>query len=575
MISALARKTRQLRADPVLRRWLLRRLVRREPPSPAFVEGRPPYLDAAAFPADARPVWSGASGHFGKPSAPIAIVLAGETVELSPDDPGALFARRYGDLETELSAHRFAWLPLAGASVDPDWTNALWRAWAERFGDRAEGWPWHPYTAAERAINILDFAERHGLPGDRDATLALLAHHAEAIAGSLEYYGDHYTSNHLSNDGRGLLRIGCACGLPDHAALGARIMVAEAGRIFGRSGLLREGSSHYHLLLTRNYVDAWAAAQAAGLPEAGMLRDIALRALGAVPALYLPGGLPLIGDISPDCPPAFLRGLRGAAAPGDEDGPAWPALRTEAPRARVERLIAEAVAVSPDRLAVDGWHRFGAGDWAALAYVPPDGWPPMPGHGHLDLGGFELHDGPTRVLVDPARGSYGDDAAAAWYVSADAHNTLTVDGHAASPVNRPYYRDSFRRLVVPGVPEVRRTRDGLRLVHQGFARRPGVGVAQRDWRFASGRVEIRDRIEGSGRHRIRRTFFTPSTATVEENSARFGADGASYKLHGDAAATVATRQLWSAYGTATPGTEIVFETDAVLPFDGIVTLERA
>ena len=40
-------------------------------------------------------------------------------------------------------------------------------------------------------------------------------------------------------------------------------MIAEAGRIFGRSGLLNEGSSHYHLLVTRNYIDAWLSAKSA------------------------------------------------------------------------------------------------------------------------------------------------------------------------------------------------------------------------------------------------------------------------------------------------------------------------
>src|SRR5690606_15729932 len=138
-------------------------------------------------------------------------------------------------------------------TADPAWLTLLWQAWAERFGRPDDGWAWHPYSAAERVVNILDFAQRRGLPAPADHTAALLARHAPAIAERLEYFGEHHTSNHLSNNGRGLYRLGLALGLPAATEMGMRILLAEAERIFAPSGVLREGSSHYHLLLTRNY----------------------------------------------------------------------------------------------------------------------------------------------------------------------------------------------------------------------------------------------------------------------------------------------------------------------------------
>ena len=94
-----------------------------------------------------------------------------------------------------------------------------------------------------------------------------------------------------------------ALGLEWAAECGARILEEEAKRIFSSSGVLREGSSHYHLLIARNYADAWLAARRHGRPEAAVLRDITSRAPAVVPWLILPGGMPLIGDVSPDCPP--------------------------------------------------------------------------------------------------------------------------------------------------------------------------------------------------------------------------------------------------------------------------------
>ena len=226
-------------------------------------------------------------------------------VEVSAENPGLLFDRDYPDLEIMLGAHRFAWVPLAGPSLNPDWVNAIWNCWLKKFSADQTGWPWHAYTVAERAINIIDFASRFGLPGNPEDTVLSLARHAEIIQNNLEYFGDHYTSNHLSNNGRGLLRIGLALGLKEYADIGAKIMVAEAGRIFGRSGLLNEGSSHYHLLITRNYIDAWLAARPPGWTKHSTGRHRGTP-VAAIPVLCLPGGLPLIGDISPDAPPTYF-----------------------------------------------------------------------------------------------------------------------------------------------------------------------------------------------------------------------------------------------------------------------------
>ena len=52
-------------------------------------------------------------------------------------------------------------------------------------------------------------------------------------------------------------------------------------------------------------------------PETDTLGQIAGRALSVCPLFDLPGGLPLIGDISPDCPPDYLAGRQTA---NDRDG---------------------------------------------------------------------------------------------------------------------------------------------------------------------------------------------------------------------------------------------------------------
>lgn len=563
------RKIRHVLDDPVLRRWLLRRLAGLEKSPAGFVPGRPPYLGEITedVPGTHGELSSGEfrTGDFAPPASATQIPLPGETVELSPEDPVKLFTRPYDDLEKQLAAHRFAWVPVAGGDVDGNWVAALWRCWVARFGAETSGWPWHAYTATERAINIIDFSRRFGLPGDRDETSGVLARHGEIIRAGLEYFGDHYTSNHLSNNGRGLLRIGTALGRGDFAETGAAIMVAEAGRIFGRSGVLREGSTHYHQLIARNYIDAWIDARSAGLDRAGMLRDIAERAVAVLPGLCLPGGMPLIGDISPDVPPAYLAGLSGKAGTNG-----WPANLSEDRRHEVRTLVREAPAVSPDKLAEDGWHRFGGHNWQALTFAPPDGWPPMPGHGHRDLGSFELHHGDMPVIVDPGRGSYAD----AKYEAAGMHNCILIDGASPSPVNRAYYASAFRDRVVPTRPEWSRTRDGGILRGAGFGHVPGIGSVEREWRFTESAVSISDRIDGRGRRKVRRQFCTPHPVATDGGAVIIDTGSASYRLSTGSEISLMEMTCWTAYGEGVRGTQIVAETHGPLPVEAVAILER-
>lgn len=571
-MQALIRKARHVLGDPVLRRWLLRRIAGIEKSPPAFVPGQPPYLNPVGtdiarseFTTEKFP-----AGNFDPPHSSTTIELPGRTVELSPDSAPDLFERSYDDLETLLAAHRFAWVPIAGDTVDRDWVAALWQVWATGFGAQTSGWPWHAYTAAERAINLIDFSRKFGLPGDPQDTGALLLRHAEAIRRNLEYFGEHYTSNHLSNNGRGLLRIGTALGRADHAETGAKIMVAEAGRIFGRSGVLREGSTHYHLLVTRNYIDAWLDAQAAGLEQAAMLRDIAERALAAIPGLCLPGGLPLVGDISPDVPPAYLSRL-AESTPGNgyADQSRWPSNLPEDRRGEALSILAGRGAVSPDKLAEDGWHRCGGHGWQALAFVSPDGWPPMPGHGHQDLGSFELHHGTTPVIVDPGRGSYANTD----YENASVHNVILIDGAGSMPVNRAYYSPAFRDLAVPSRPRVIRTRDGQVLKYDGSVHGAQIGSIERAWHFTEGAVEICDRIEGRGRHRIRQQFIIAGSVGIAENAVQVSIGERSYKITGSAPPAISGCTRWRAYASGESATKVTFDQTVTLPFEGTIKIE--
>jgi hypothetical protein len=569
MIQTFFRKARQVADDPVLRLWLGRRLIGRAAKPASFRRHRPPYLDGLDLsktePTEARIFRPLAAP---PPVGPIELPLAGTTLKLNPGDEHGVFQRDYDDVETLLALHRFAWVPLVeGSGVTASWLQALWGAWRKSHGDPDNGWAWHPYTASERAINLLDLAERKGLPDPVEDTVAVLANHADVIFDTLEYFGDHNTSNHLVNNGRGLYRLGLALGLDWAIEAGARILREEAKRIFMKSGILREGSSHYHLLIARNYADAWLAARQHGRAEEEELRDITAKALAVIPWLILPGGLPLIGDISPDCPPEYLIGLVGT-----ESG--WIAGLDKNDKAALMALINDTTPASADDLCDDGWLRFAHGPWSGLWHTAPGGFSQAPGHGHQDADGFELHLEGLPIFVDPGRGAYGEDGDAAFYRSAHAHNTITIDNAEPYPVNKPYYDDAFRREVAGPKPALQGGGDEVVLNLHGFQRIKGIGGMTRQWRFIKNTMTLTDRLEGEGTHRITRRFFTSLDTEPGAGGVVLRGGNKTFHLHShDATATTTPATLWHAYGAGHPGTVIELTGDAPLPWSGEIRLE--
>ena len=370
VMQALLRKAGHILEDPVLRRWLLRRIVGLEKSPAAFDAGRPPYLSAVR---DNQPAEAGQSfmldfptGKFSLPSASIQIDLPGKSVDLDPEKPEVLFTRSYDDLETLLAAHRFAWVPIAGDAINPDWVALLWRVWCDRFGHETSGWPWHAYTAAERAINLIDFSRRFGLPGDPNETsgCCFFMRKLFATIWSILANTTHQTICRIT--GRGLLRIG--------TALGRRIMPKPAQRSWWpRPGGFSGGPvccAKGQLTITCSSrgtisIPGWMPARPAWKrpPCFAKLRNARwLR----IPGLRLPGGMPLIGDISPDVSPLFLGRFIGA---GNAD--TWPGNLSPDRQQDALEMLNGASPVSPDRLADDGWHRFGAARLACVVLCAP------------------------------------------------------------------------------------------------------------------------------------------------------------------------------------------------------------
>lgn len=564
MLSAFKRKIRQLTHDPVLRRWLIGRVLGRNAAPPPFSAHCPPY--AAAFlplqTAGNYPPLAFIAASSEQAADCIALPLSGAELSYDSNHPDAFYKHPFDDIEVDLARHRFAWLPLL-TTLPQGIFESAWQSWRDLYFV-SDGMHWHPYTAAERAINVIDAMDGLGAPAEPEQLTSDIAHHAKIISERLEYFGSHDTSNHLANNGRGLYRIGCALGDEAIRKLGFEILSRESGRIILPSGMLREGSSHYHMLYLRNYLDVWLCAEAHGhTTEAGTFRNIARHMISVAKALVLPGGLPLIGDISPDVPPAYLAGI-------EQGRGAWIASRSTDEQRMIQSLVADTPEVAHDKLLADGWLRWEHGRWSALASVPAMGWPFMPGHAHQDMGSAEIHLDGAPLFIDPGRGLYGEDKSAAEYCTGSVHGTLRIDGIDPYPSNKPYYSKAFRaRIAGPAVADTQA--DGFTIRHGGY-QRLHVDTVRRRWRFNNNGFRIDDAVTGHGTHDIERALVT-SLAVRIDNERVIIDERFSLRANG-LVPECQPLTAWHAYGSGNPATRIIFSTTDELPWIGTMIVEE-
>ncbi|HIJ61234.1 MAG TPA: hypothetical protein HPQ04_00935 [Rhodospirillaceae bacterium] len=564
MSNALLTVLAESLSDPVLRRWRLGRLFGRWPAVKEPEAQLKPFLDGLTNVAAQPPAGVLPDLPRRLPRHPARLVLAGRAIELQPTKTAAVFQMSL-PASAQYALQCFSWLPRQ-PDLSPDWVSELWRAWVERAPRPGQGdTVWHPDTAAQRAVNLLDFARRVGLPGPRKKTLEVLGAHLRLILERLDYR----LGTSAVTQGHAVYRLGLDLGEEAAAQHGMAILTTEARRLIGRSGVVLAESTGQHLRLTRCYADAWLAARRHHRPEAFRLAAFLRPMLAVVPALTLPGGLPEIGDMPGDWPADMLAGL-GA---GGDPATGWGRLLTAEDRAALAALGAGTGLYDLDLLRSDGWLRADFGPWSGLWHAAPQGWGGMTGQGHQDLGACELHFGGRPLFVDPGSPPpFRGDRAAELFRTAAAHGGLTIGGHDPYPPARPFYSDDFRREIAGAPPVLASEHDGVSLVFDSYRRLGGPRQCSRRWRFGDGGMVVDDRILGTGRYLVERRFVTPLTAVADATGVTLMGGGRKIRITGDAPAQVHQGCRWAADGTELPLSLVVFAARVNLPWQGRLTV---
>ncbi len=390
------------------------------------------------------------------------------TAKFRADDPEAIFV-----------SHR--WAQCAAAIGDDQRAHA---AFVE-----VENWlsmppghssvAWESYSCCERVVNLAILLAAHrGLISDKNQSLLIkfFKESASWIDAHLEYYGEKRTNNHFLNNGRALIVAGCVLQNDEWLSIGLKIFERFAPQIFSKDGSLREGSSHYQLIVSGWVFDALTFASVA-IPSAKLdqleaLAHEAGQVCGRIASL-IPHMDQHIGDISPDLHPRLTLD-------------------------RLRLLYGDRIAQSNARATLGDWVFAEKNDSALVAHAVRE-WPlRYTTHAHDDFGSFIwLHAG-RAILADAGRMDYLKRPEIEDQVGPTAHNTLMVNGVgglAASVLRsgnwRPQpYADTYI--------EVNTFDDGFMIRHNGFKRIHGVSWHAREVRLTDQGLKVIDRIEGQG-----------------------------------------------------------------------------
>jgi hypothetical protein len=473
-----------------------------------------------------------------------------------------------------------------------------WRDWVEA-NPQGRGVNWT--CAMEVALRAVSWTAALACWWDdwdeptRRAMWAALADHGRFIRDNLEW-SPVARNNHYYSDIVGLASIAATLnGSPpadEWMRFAARELRRETLAQFAPDGFLKECTSGYHRFMLELAVLAERACRAGGRPldAAAMGRlEAAFLALGALggPA----GRMPLIGDndsgkVFPltctedadvrhtyalgNC--LFGRALLPATEPAPEAALLFDAADVPAPAAPADVRL-------PDRLTDSGVFVLGDGRARLIVHCGPLTYRPVGGHPHLDQLSFSVDVDGVELLVDPGQFCY-----TAWpdrsmyYRGTSAHNTVMVDDQAQA-ATRPDPIGYAHAAVGPLRPRCDRFTAGpagaeFEGRHDGYRRLPGGGDHVRDIAFDAGRREwaIRDRLELTGRHRIRWSFHIHPQAELIREGEAWVIRREDHQLRltwsGPAArAEHSTGSYSRAYGLEEPAPLLTFEAEASGPVD--------
>ncbi len=486
----------------------------------------------------------------------------------------------FDDQEDIFSLHRFGWLlPIISSGRTITELRSLKELivnWIESNPYKESGSGWDSYSVSERIVNWIFFLSAlQALPIKEDYShsqiIQSLWKHVQTLLNGLEFRRSA-TNNHLINNGRALYLSGAFLGCNQALETGREILKLTSRDMFTESGFLREGSSHYQILLARTFLEAlWCAERIDDKGYKDDMFDFTKRVAGCARFFLSETPFPLFGDVSPDFPPDFHLGLPEVAdllledkecfSTHDETG--WHTLLISGDNSKhnIDDSINnhscnyEEVAAYPDA----GYYCIANSSYSIFIYVNPLGYVPEWSHGHSDIGGFVMYWNHQPFLVDCGRLNFHDSSMGKYGRSVRSHNSISIDGYEPCVTHG---LNGFAQLMVreyvepPPVVKLEERNDSVKIQieYYGFKRIWKDLKVSRTFYCEKNSLIIEDDISGKDTHKIE-TFFH---LHPEVNPVSNGKDEVRFSFKGGEQLKLISRSSQSVYFETFKGTEVPF-----------------
>jgi len=231
-----------------------------------------------------------------------------------------LWVMPFPDQEDTMSVHRFGWLIIKVAyginksSIIQNINFIL--GWINDAPKDKNNLAWEAYTVSERIVNwlLILMAFKPHIKLNEKSLQKINNSIQEQITHLLHNleYRKNKTNNHIINNARALYFGGRLLGIDVAEKIGREILINETKALVP-NGILKEGSSHYQLLVTRTYLEIyWLAYKTQDKEMLIFLSQKISEMINFCHLLTVKNEnlyeIPFIGDISPDFSPNWFFG---------------------------------------------------------------------------------------------------------------------------------------------------------------------------------------------------------------------------------------------------------------------------
>jgi len=457
------------------------------------------------------------------------VKLAGKLYKLAVSN---MWEISWTDVEEVYALHRFGWLLNINADFlkDQNYSNfGLFFIinWIE-CNSKGDNIGWDSYSVSERISNWVLFLNNKAKPNNDQNLFIIKSMNSQLsfLLDNLELRGEA-TNNHIINNGRALYLGGLYISSDIHISSGRQILLDSIDHMFSKSGFLREGSSHYQVLMARTYLEVLFAARKFNDINFENILTTKVQKIWRATCFFLQEkDIPIFGDVSPDFSTDFHSGvgvigeallnLKSTAIKPKKAG--WHSFFNLPKNVNNIENLPKGLTSYKDA----GYCSYRGKNFSIYIYQNPKGHVASWSHGHSDACHLILYFRGEPFLIGTGRLNYKNNLISKYGRSIRSHNSIQIDSKEPMIIHG---LNAYPELMLDGYysnelkidPIISNNECIIKLHHNGYKRLFGDLTISRTIKISDYRVSIEDKIKGSRPHFIKSFFhFSPEVKNIKK-----------------------------------------------------------